>query len=122
MFLVAFAFLAMARIRRGTLLATVCFAGLTLPWVVILSHSVGHLTYGEAGTANYVHYVSYSGSLVHPPRIISSLPEVREFATPIRATYPPWYTPPYWIEGLHPRFVAKNMQWLKTTLDTICIY
>ena len=108
MFLVAFAFLTAAGIRRGTLVAAGCFAAVALPWIAILSHSAGHVTYGDAGSANYVKYVSYSGSLVHPPRLIASTPEVREFATPIRATYPLWYASPYWIEGLHPRFDLKK--------------
>jgi hypothetical protein len=108
MFLLAFAFLAAAGIRRGTLLAASCFAAVALPWIVILSHSAGHVTYGDAGSANYIKYVSFSGSPVHPPRLIASSPEVREFATPIRATYPLWYASPYWIEGLHPRFDLKR--------------
>jgi hypothetical protein len=108
MFLVAFAFLAAAGIRRGTLLAAGCFAVVILPWIVILSHAAGHMTYGDAGSANYIKYVSYSGSPVHPPRLIANSPEVREFATPIRATYPLWYASPYWIEGLHPRLDLKT--------------
>ena len=107
MFLVAFAFLAAAGRRRGTVLAFACFVAVTLPWITILSRSVGRITYGDAGPANYVGYVAYSGTPVHPPRIIFTSPEVREFATPIRATYPPWYNAPYWIEGLHPRFEWK---------------
>jgi hypothetical protein len=108
MFLVAFAFLAAAGIRGRTLLSAGCFAAVALPWIVILSHSAGRVTYGDAGSANYIKYVSFSGSPVHPPRLIASSPPVREFATPIRATYPLWYASPYWIEGLHPRFDLKR--------------
>jgi hypothetical protein len=107
MFLVAFAFLASIGIRRGTLVSLSCFAAVALPWVIVLSHSVGHFTYGDAGPLNYAWYVAQSGSPIHPPQVIYSSPKVEEFATPIRATYPLWYNPPYWSEGLHPRFDLK---------------
>ena len=104
MFLVAFAFLVAAGRRRGTVLAFACFVAVTLPWITILTRSVGRITYGDAGPVNYVRYVAHSGTPVHPPRIIFTSPEVREFARPIRATYQPSYNAPYWLEGLHPRF------------------
>ena len=66
MFLVAFAFLAAAGRRRETILAFACFAVIVLPWIT-------------------------TGTALHPPWIIHTSPEVREFATPFRATYPPWY-------------------------------
>lgn len=107
MFLVAFAFLAAAGRRRGTVLALAYFVAVTLPWITILSRSVGRVTYGDVGPASYIQYIAHSGAPIHPPRKIFDSPEVREFATPIRATYPPWYNSPYWIEGLHPRFEWK---------------
>ncbi len=103
MFLVAFPFLLAAGRRRGTALALACFAAVSLPWIGVLSHSVGRVTYGDAGWTNYVWYVAGSGAALHPPRVIFAAPEVREFATPIRASYPPWYST-YWVEGVRPRF------------------
>src|SRR5579863_565644 len=82
MFLVAFAFLVAAGRRRGTILAFACFAVVALPWIIILSRSVGHITFGDVGSANYIAYVAHSGTALHPPRIIYTSPEVREFATP----------------------------------------
>ena len=102
MFLVGFAFLAAAGLRRGTALALACFAAVSLPWIAVLSRSVGRVTYGDAGSTNYTWYVASSGEAIHPPRIIFASPEVREFATPIRASYPPWYST-YWVEGVQPR-------------------
>jgi len=108
MFLVAFAFFAAGGMRRRMFIAVATFAVVALPWIAILSQSAGHLTYGDAGKANYIKYVSYAGSPLHPLRFVSTSPEFREFATPIRATYPPWYAPPYWIEGLRPRVDLKK--------------
>lgn len=104
MFLVAFAFLAAAGLKKGTALAAACFAAVSAPWIVALTHATGHATYGDAGSLNYVIYVANSGAPVHAPREIFVDPDVREFAEPVRATYPPWYNPPYWMEGLRPRF------------------
>jgi hypothetical protein len=104
MFPVAFAFLFAAGRRRGTAIAFVCFVAISLPWIVLLSHSVKHLTYGDAGTLNYAWYVDYSGAALHPPRVLFASPEVREFVEPIRATYPPWFNEPYWNQGIRPRF------------------
>ena len=103
MFLVAFPFLLAAGRRRGVALALVCFAAVSLPWIAVLSRSVGRVTYGEAGSTNYAWFVASSGAPVHPPRVIFATPEVREFATPVRATFPLAFSV-YWVEGIQPRF------------------
>ncbi len=116
MFLVAFAFLVAAGLRRGTAIALVCFVAICLPWIVILSHSAKHVTYGDAGTLNYEWYVDHAGEAVHPPRVLFMSPEVREFAYPIRATYPPWFDGYYWNQGLRPRFrVSTQIEALRRT-------
>jgi len=107
MFLVAFAFFVAAGVRRQTLVAVACFLAIALPWIVILSHSVGHLTYGDAGTINYMKYVSSSGTPLHPVRLMSSEPKVWEFATSIQVTYPPWYVTS-WVDGIHPHLELKK--------------
>lgn len=116
MFLVGFAFLIAAGRRRGTLLSFACFTAVSLPWVIVLSHSVKRLTYGDAGWANYVMYVASSGKPIHPLRVLFNPPEVREFDGPIRATYPPWYDV-YWMAGLQPKFdLSAQLTALKTTV------
>lgn len=104
MFLVAFAFLVAAGLRRGTAIAFVSFVAICLPWIVILSHSTKHVTYGDAGTLNYEWYVDHAGEPLHPPRVLFKSPEIHEFAYPIRTTYPPWFDGYYWNQGLRPRF------------------
>lgn len=113
MFVVAFAFLLTAALAagrrgiRGTAIALTCFASISVPWIVVLSRSAGRLTYGDAGWVAYAVFVARSGSPIHPRRIISASPEVREFSEPIHATYPPWYSPGYWSEGIRPRFALR---------------
>ncbi len=48
------------------------------------------------------------GTPMHPTRRISTTPAAYEFAGPIEATYPPWFDPAYWYEGLRPRFDPKG--------------
>jgi hypothetical protein len=104
MFLVALAFLAEAAPRRKVLLSFACFAGIAAVWILVMAHSERRFTFGDSGWTNYDLYVAGSGSLIHPVRILYPSPEVREFAAPIRSTYPWGYDPPYWMAGLHPHF------------------
>ena len=45
-----------------------------------------------------------SGTPAHPTRQISDHPAVFEFARGTAASYPLWYDPSYWYEGVRPRF------------------
>ena len=45
-----------------------------------------------------------SGTPRHPTRRLVVKPAVYEFAEPIGGTYPVWYDPAYWFEGVRPRF------------------
>jgi hypothetical protein len=97
----------------ASVLAFLAFAG---PYIFELSRKEGHLTAGEAGTLNYAWHVNGApfvhwqgelpglGTPKHPTRKILSSPQIYEFAIPLLATYPPWYDPSYWNEGLHARF------------------
>jgi hypothetical protein len=104
MFLVAFAFLFAAGRSRRIALSLGCFAAISLPWILLLSHAEKRLTYGDAGWSNYCFYVASSGTPIHPPRIVLAKPEIREFALPIAATYPLQFNAIHWMEGVHPRF------------------
>src|SRR5215475_9824190 len=61
MFLLAFVFLLAAGLRRGTILALACFVAVSMPWIAVLSHATGHLTYGDVGPESYIFYVAHSG-------------------------------------------------------------
>ncbi|MBN1342703.1 MAG: hypothetical protein JXQ73_08495 [Phycisphaerae bacterium] len=88
------------------------------PLVLALSVDKGRFTLGESGKLNYAWHVngygkychwqgsegSGGGAPNHPSRVILASPTVFEFGAPLTATYPPWYDPSYWNEGLLPRF------------------
>jgi len=52
-----------------------------------------------------------TGNPAHPTRKILSDPAVYEFAAPIQGSYPPWYDPSYWYEGVRPHFLLKGQLW-----------
>lgn len=85
------------------------------PFVIALSASKHRLSTGDSGTLNYAWHVNkvpafhwqgdpIHGTPKHPTRKIFDRPAVYEFGTPLNATYPPWYDPSYWYEGVVPRF------------------
>jgi hypothetical protein len=107
-----------------TLLATGVFAIFALPLVVSLSAVKGRATFGDAGRINYAESVNHStrsvhwqgepagtGSPAHPTRKIFAEPAVFEFSSPVQGSYPPWYDPSYWYEGVRPHFVLKDQLW-----------
>jgi len=87
------------------------------PFAVVLSVTKGRPTFGDSGRLNYAwkvngvpEYVHWQGgppgcgTPVHPTRKLLDMPALYEFATPIGGTYPAWYDPSYWHEGLTLRF------------------
>ncbi|TWU12617.1 hypothetical protein CA54_14410 [Symmachiella macrocystis] len=120
-----FVFLATAWIsygrRRGLtsriLISSCGFVAVAALLIVPLSLSHGRFTFGESGRMNYAwhvnrvpHFAHWEGNVaahgvpLHSTRKLPTNPVVHEFATPISGTYPPWYAPAYWYEGIQPKF------------------
>ena len=104
-------------LRAGVTLVVFSLVAGTL--VLAFFETKGRLMLGDSAWLNYAWHVNriplyhYQGdrpgfSLVHPTRRISAAPEAYEFATPIEATYAPWFDPAYWYHGLRPRFDLKG--------------
>lgn len=105
-----------SRTKRAVALvivATLSFAIVGFPYALQLSREKGRPTFGEAGRLAYAWMVngvagqthwqggpSSAGVPIHPTRQISVTPDAYEFATPLRGTYPPWYDPSYWYDGV----------------------
>lgn len=101
----------------GVLLSAFLFLMVSLPFIAALSKSKGRLTFGDSGKLNYAGMVSPnyppkhwqgepagSGVPKHPTRELLEHPAVFEFAEPVAGTYPPWYDPSYWNEGVRGTF------------------
>jgi hypothetical protein len=117
-------------VKWRLVLTLLVFALTASPLIAALSIKYGHLTYGETGKNAYrtdvlfmplVHWQggpTGAGIPEHPTRKILENPDVYEFATPIKATYPPWYDPTYWNAGailqpdfwLYGRAIIRNLK------------
>ncbi|HYP00911.1 MAG TPA: hypothetical protein VER76_12025 [Pyrinomonadaceae bacterium] len=139
MFPLAFVFLASSLFACGNVrraaprvaLALSVFLAVAAPFVVALSRAKHRLTIGDTARLNYAWHVNgttpfihwqgdptgASGTPAHPTRRLLDSPAVFEFASPVAGTYPPWYDPTYWYEGVEPRIglraqlkaVARNV-------------
>lgn len=101
---------------KGVAIAGTLFILVSAPYVVALSKSTGHFTFGDSGRLNYAWHVngvpmyhwrgepSGSGIAKHPTRELLADPPIYEFGTPVGGTYPVWFDAAYWNEGLRPRF------------------
>src|SRR6266403_1591261 len=107
-----------------TLLAAGVFAIFAMPLILALSAAKGRATFGDSGHISYTEYIDGAtktvhwqgeplgtGKPAHPTRKIFSDPAVYEFAHPIPGSYPPWYDPSYWYEGVRPHFLWKGQLW-----------
>ncbi|MBE9225699.1 hypothetical protein IQ264_09720 [Phormidium sp. LEGE 05292] len=141
MFPLAFLFLTIAMLSAGkihqtlpkTLVALLIFALITTPYISAISLQKGRPTIGEAGKLSYAWYISpevkdhywrgeppNSGIPKNPPRKIFNNPPAYEFSTPLKATYPIWYDPSYWNDGLKAKF--NFLKQIKVTFSNFTHY
>lgn len=120
--------------KRVTLAATAIasFALVVAPFAIALSLDKGRITFGDTGALNYAWYVNRVPGMhvhwqgddtrpaAHPMRLVVESPRVYEFAEPVAGTYPPWYDPSYWNEGLTPRF--DLVQQLQAVYEGLTVY
>ena len=116
----------------GLLCSLLAFALTAGPFVFALSRAKHRLTFGDAGKINYAFFMDQiaqpmffwqggggSGTPTHASRIILRSPTVYEFAEPIAGSFPPWYDPSYWLDGVAPHFRLRNeLKIARQTLGT----
>jgi hypothetical protein len=122
-FPLAFVFIAAALFKKANyrillvrsaivLLTFVVVAG---PNIFALSRIKHSLIFSDTPSLNYIWWIdgvsfthlqggSAEGAPIHPTRKICDHPSVYEFATPIKGSYPVWFNPSYWYEGIRPKF------------------
>ena len=106
--------------RRSALIATSTFLLLSVPLIVALSVSSGHVTIGDTSRLNYAWYVNNvdmgrfwqggpakAGQPIHPARIALDSPRVYEFGGVFPVTFAIWYDQSYWYRGLHTWFAPR---------------
>ncbi len=118
--LLAIAWLAAKQKSRYILVSLAIFIVIASPYIAALSLQKGHLTFGESGKYNYAVHInrinyhhwqgdSGTGNLpIHPTREIFASPATFEFKGPLPGTYPTWYDPTYWYEGVRPHLHVRQ--------------
>lgn len=112
---------------KCALVAAGAFAFVTCPFIFALSFSKGAITFGESGRLNYAWYVNSvtyrhwqgetAGPARHPTRRVMEELPVYEFGHPVGGTYPLWYDPSYWYDGVRLEFdPARQTKRLFTSL------
>lgn len=104
-----------------TAVALLLFLMIAAPFVTALSRSKHRFTFSDSSTISYAEYINQvplfvrwhgedpgNGAPVHPTRPVLADPPLFEFATPVPGSYPPWYDPSYWYEGLRAHFSLKG--------------
>ena len=104
-------------LRRTVFLFLGSFLLLSIPFIVSISLKTHRFTIGESGRLNYgwevdgadrlIHWQGKPpdlGKPIHPTTQISSVPKAFLFPKPITSTYPPWFDPSYWYDGIRPTF------------------
>jgi hypothetical protein len=91
------------------------------PFVLTLSREKGHLTWGDSAKLNYSWYVNHIpryhwqgtparyGTPDHPTKELFAEPPVYGFDGPHNSTYPVWYDPSYWNQGVRPVWDWKSI-------------
>jgi hypothetical protein len=95
-----------------TAIAAALFIGIASPLIIGISARYQHPTFGEAGKLNYAWFVAgvplyvdwigdpVGGKPTNPPKLQSAgAPIMFSFSGP--GTYPPWYDPSFWYEGVN---------------------
>jgi len=108
-----------ALLRAGITL--VIFLSLAAPFVIVISRAKHRFTIGDSARLNYAWYVNGttrfihwqgspagSGTPLHTTRKIFAAPAVYEFSGAAGISYPPWYDPSYWYEGVTPHFSLRQ--------------
>ncbi len=104
-----------------TAITLVIFLTLAAPFVIAISRAKHRFTIGDSARLNYAWYVTGtrrfthwqgnpadSGTPLHTTRKIFDEPAVYEFSGAIGISYPPWYDPSYWYEGVTPHFNLRQ--------------
>ncbi len=111
------------QILTGAIVAGILFAAVAGPYIAAISKQRGRFTTGESSRLNYAFFIDgterwhewHSGKLglatanfKHHEQLIADPPPVYSFDLHPFGTYPLWFDPSYWTDGIQPHFALKN--------------
>jgi len=123
MFLMSVGFIAVAAATQKTKAKKIRIAAISGlffllaagPFAFLLSVVKGRPTFGDSGKINYLmnvgttqFFIPHEPGSKHPVHQLSALPHAYEYSSPIAGTYPLWYDPSYWHEGIRPHVDFKR--------------
>jgi hypothetical protein len=108
--------------RSSLVIATSVFVICIGAYILAMSRNQHRLTFGDSGRLNYawmvlreipvhagwIDYTPVTGSPVHPLKVFMVQPTVIEFKDTVPGTYPLWYDPAFFHEGLRVRFDLRQ--------------
>jgi hypothetical protein len=127
---------AVLRVLRVLLVLTI-FLAVGSPYMIAISLAKGRPTFSDTGKLVYVWFANGpttieqnapnwqrqfpdDGRPVHPSRKVLDAPALYEFGSQIGGTYPPWYDPSYWHDGVTPHFELEGqLRSLKRSAKTL---
>lgn len=107
----------------GSLLACVLFAATAGPYILAISHQLGHFTTGESARLNYAFFIDMTprwhewfhhdlghagGTFLHPESPLATEPPVFSYAAHPFGTFPLWFDPAWWTLGIKPHVWLKG--------------
>lgn len=113
----------------NTLIALLVFLAVSSPYIYELSKAKGHLTFSETGKLVYSFRMDETYNcwmeglkgcegITHPAKRIFTEPNIYDFSNPISGSYPIWFDPSYWYNGLNPKFdLEKQFKILSKSLE-----
>ena len=125
MFTAAFARSSVKKPEARVLATLAAFALVSCPFIIALSRAKRHVTFGETGKIAYLDEVKPGGNPdsekpVHPIRKLFDEPTVYEYSASLTGTFPPWYDPSYWNDGVAMHF--NLLQQLRAMMRAIASY
>ncbi len=111
------------QILAGAIVAGILFAAVAGPYIAAISKQRDRFTTGESSRLNYAFFIDeterwhewHSGKLgratanfKHHEQLIVDSPPIYSFDLHPLGTYPLWFDPSYWTDGLQPHFVLKT--------------
>jgi hypothetical protein len=110
---------------KPVVLCLLTFVVVAFPFVLLLSARKHRPTFGDSGRINYeitvnqVQFFIPQEKTIHPVGRIPGVPDAFEYAKPIGGTYPLWFDPSYWHEGLEAHFqLLRQLRMLGLSLLT----
>ena len=118
--------------RKRAVLALAVVLTIDGAYIAALSQSKHRFTFGDSARLNVAWHVdglpntnwqggpAKNGQPVHPTRQLAAHPAIFEFDGPVAGTFPSWYDPAYWYDGLRTTYEPRRV--VRTIVEQLRLY